>query len=430
MGESVKLMLMIAFSLQPLTSTFDIQIKYVRTEEEAGGDKFYALDFFGLTKKAGYDAEWHNVTTEDGYILSIFRIPPKLNDTQKGPFYLQATLGGTADLWVLFGHGRSLVYSLADAGYDVWIGNLRGTYYSRGHTNLSAHDDKKYWDFSLDEYALEDLPAMFDYIIKTTGQPQLSYVGHSLGSTVILMLLSDKPEYNDKLSVVIHFGAISYWKTWNFARLYVDLLAEFFQIIVPGGIVKYPIQNKLVPAFDHYFCLLNGITKRLCGYPFELALGEDREQFDISEEFVDLMCHYPAGTSSKVFQHYGQLIRSGKFQHFKNSKRTTNREVYGQDEAPEYNVTNVRAPTIIFEGQNDPLATSKNVQNLIDELPSDIELKHQVIEYEKFDHKDFIVAKDVEKFLYNPLIKILEQFPKSAGPNNNNSNINNTNINN
>ncbi|XP_015112569.1 lipase 1 [Diachasma alloeum] len=419
MTKYVKIILMMTFSLQPLTSAFDIQVKYVRTEEEAGGDKFYALDFFALTKKAGYEAEWHNVTTEDGYIVSIFRVPPKNNNTQKGPFYLQAALGGTADLWVLFGYGRSLVYSLSDAGYDVWVGNLRGTYYSRGHTNLSARVDREYWDFSLDEFALQDLPAMFDYIIETTRQSQLSYVGHSLGSTVILMLLSDKPEYNDKLSVVIHFGAVSYWKTWNLTRIYLDLLTEFFRIIVPGGLVKYPIQNKLVPAFVHYFCLLNFLTKRLCGYPFELALGEDREQFYISEEFVDLMCHYPAGTSSKVFQHYGQLIRSGKFEHFKNSKRTTNREAYGQDQAPEYNVTNIRAPTIIFEGQNDPLSTSKNVQNLIDELSSDIELKHQIIEYEKFDHMDFVVAKDVDEFLYKPMLKILEEFPKSNGANNN-----------
>ncbi|XP_011305498.1 lipase 1 [Fopius arisanus] len=412
---------LVIFSLYPLTSAFDIQIKFVRTDEEAGGDKFYALDFIGLTDKAGYKSEWHNVTTKDGYILSLFRVPPnpaKNNTQNKGPFYLQAALGGTGDLWVLFGQNRSLVYSLSDAGYDVWIGNLRGTYYSRGHTNMSAHD-KKYWDFSLDEYALQDLPAFFDYIINATGQPQLSYVGHSLGSTIILMLLSDKPEYNSKLSVVIHFGTVYEFKRWDITRIYLYLLTEFFKIIVPGGLVKYPIQNKLVPAFIYYFCLINIITKRLCGYPFELALGADREEFDVSEEFVTLMCHYPAGTSSKVFQHYGQLIRSGKFEHFQYSKRTRNREVYGEDQAPEYNVTNIKAPTIIFQGQNDPIANSKNVNNLIDDLSSDIELNHQVIGYDKFDHKDFVVAKDVVNFLYKPMLKILEKFPKSKRLGNN-----------
>ena len=39
-------------------------------------------------------------------------------------------------------------YILADRGYDVWLGNARGSTYSRGHVSLNADEDP-FWDFSL-----------------------------------------------------------------------------------------------------------------------------------------------------------------------------------------------------------------------------------------------------------------------------------------
>lgn len=35
---------------------------------------------------------------------------------------------------------------LADEGYDVWLGNYRGTTYGRRHVKLSPNN-KQFWDY-------------------------------------------------------------------------------------------------------------------------------------------------------------------------------------------------------------------------------------------------------------------------------------------
>lgn len=38
--------------------------------------------------------------------------------------------------------------------------------------------------FSYDEMAKKDLPAVVNHILKTTGQEQIYYIGHSQGTTI------------------------------------------------------------------------------------------------------------------------------------------------------------------------------------------------------------------------------------------------------
>ena len=55
----------------------------------------------------------------------------------------------------------SIPYQLADTGkYDVWLTNARGSSFSRKHLWLDPDSDTEYWNFSFQEFAMYDVPAV------------------------------------------------------------------------------------------------------------------------------------------------------------------------------------------------------------------------------------------------------------------------------
>lgn len=59
---------------------------------------------------------------------------------------------------------------------------------------------------------MRDLPSMIEYILEFTGKKTLSYVGHSMGTTMAYVLLSEMPEYNEKISLLMSLAPVALWK--------------------------------------------------------------------------------------------------------------------------------------------------------------------------------------------------------------------------
>lgn len=101
---------------------------------------------------------------------------------------------------------------MAEEGFDVWMGNARGNYYSRRHVRLNPNAilSTAFWQFSWDEIGNIDLPTMIDYALARSGQDRLHYVGHSQGSTSFFVMTSLRPQYNQKIISMHAFAPVAF----------------------------------------------------------------------------------------------------------------------------------------------------------------------------------------------------------------------------
>ena len=72
------------------------------------------------------DCSWTTTTTTDKYVLPIFNIKKKGLDSNAPVVFLQHGLLSSANAWIK-NNKNSLSYKLAQEGYNVWVGNNRGT---------------------------------------------------------------------------------------------------------------------------------------------------------------------------------------------------------------------------------------------------------------------------------------------------------------
>ncbi|KAJ2945148.1 hypothetical protein O0L34_g9208 [Tuta absoluta] len=357
----------------------------------------------------GYPAESHTLVTDDGYVLTIHRIPYRKNNTVADPrktvLLHHGLLGSSAD-WVIPGPGKALAYILSDAGYDVWMANARGNTYSRTHISRPV-SSYAFWNFTFHDISQHDLPAVIDYITELKSwNVKINYIGHSMGTTVLFALLSTKTQYNKVLRAGYALAPVAYMTD---IRSPIKIFAKFANnidyLLKLLGSNEFLPQNIVLKWLSKHFCELNHYEEVICENSMFVLCGADPKQFN-QTLLPMILGHTPAGASTKTVVHYAQMIHDhGRFQKYDYGEEGNYAE-YGTATPPEYPVHKITLPMALLTADNDWLAGNADVSNLYVQLVNPIE--HYVVPFEQFNHLDFLYAIDAPKLVYAKLLQLLE----------------------
>uniref|UniRef100_A0A2H8TE46 Lipase 3 n=1 Tax=Melanaphis sacchari TaxID=742174 RepID=A0A2H8TE46_9HEMI len=263
----------------------EVQSKWPGTEKYAN-EMYLAATTDDYIRQEGYPAERHTVITTDGYNLTLHRIPYSRNEdlttfTRKPAVLVQHGILCSSTDWVITGPNSSLAFLLSDAGYDVWLANSRGNTYSRNHVTLDpAKEPEKFWDFSWHEMGTIDLPNTIDYILDKTGEPDLNYVGHSMGTAIFYVLCSERPEYQDKVRSMAAMAPIAYLNhvkspIMTFLSSVADPLAWLCNSL---GYYEFRPNSKILLFAGKAFCEANSLKEGVCDNLLFLFAGYDSKR--------------------------------------------------------------------------------------------------------------------------------------------------------
>ncbi|XP_055545695.1 lipase 1-like [Wyeomyia smithii] len=359
-----------------------------------------------LIHKYGYRMENHVVITEDGYILTMFRIFQKhSSEKPKLPVLIVHGLFGSSADFVISGPNNSLAYLLADDGYEVWLANVRGTRYSRNHTSIMV-ETKEYWDFSWHEIGYYDLPTMIDYILDKSKVSKLYYIGHSQGTTTYFAMSCSRPNYNDKIALMIALSPAVVLKRVRspILRVMLNLADKIEELLNALNIVELLPYNENTYRIAKHLCPVEE-PNNLCNHLIGQITGPHPEMYD-QKLGLAYMGHSPSGASTKQLSHFTQVARSGLFRQYDYGKRG-NLQTYSDWKPPTYNLNASIAPVVIFYGLNDWMVHPKDVQQFATMLPRLVSAN--VVADKKFNHLDFILAKNARSQVYDKLIPLLNQ---------------------
>ncbi|KAG8180326.1 hypothetical protein JTE90_016360 [Oedothorax gibbosus] len=284
------------------------------------------------------------------------------------------------------------------------MGNKRGNTYSRKHIKYTP-EMAAFWNFSFDEMAEFDLPALIDFVLNATETKQLYYVGHSQGTAAAFALFSQSPEYNDKVKLFVALApvttvghitsAIKYLAPFTSEVEYLFWLLGYNEFLPSGGIMKY---------LSQFVC--NTEVKFLCENVLFLLAGADSKQLNTTRLGV-YTSHLPAGSSTKSIVHFAQMVNSKKFTKY-DYGTTANMKQYNQTTPPEYDVSKITTPVALLWSLNDALADSADVVELQPKLKSLV--SSYCVPYPAFNHEDFVMAEQANTLVYQQVLDLLRKY--------------------
>lgn len=367
--------------------------------------------FTSRLSRYGYSGKIYKIKSEDGYTLKLHRIPPSVKSS-KTPVLMIHGLMASSDSYIVIGPKAGLPYQLADQGYDVWLANSRGNMHGREHETLSP-TSASFWNYTFHEIAVFDLPPTIDFIRKTTNHKKVHLIGHSQGSTVILVLLAERPEFNDYVESGTLLAPVAFLGNLR-KKPRQTILDKLFISYVAHNVGKSKENVDTEATFEvgryneNFGLLLTFLCKshiEFCQTFFEMAGLVGRSQFN-SSVLEDVVSVAPCGASINQFVHYSQLLNSNEFRQFDWGERR-NLLKYGTKTPPDYKLENIKAPLNVFYSDIDIFIHWPDIDRLLKRLSNVKFVKF--IQHIDWMHFDYLIGNNLTNVINKDVIKLLNK---------------------
>ncbi|KAF2464271.1 alpha/beta-hydrolase [Lindgomyces ingoldianus] len=375
-----------------------------------------ASDFTELCELYGYYTEEHIVQTGDGYLLGLHRlgwrrgeedirvnVGDRKGGLKKKVVYLHHGLLMNSEVWVCLTESqRCLPFELVERGYDVWLGNNRGNKYSKKCVH-TAPTSTAFWNFSMDQFAFHDIPDSIAYILSTTHQPSLSYIGFSQGTAQAFATLSIHPTLNDKVDVFIALAPAMSPK-----GLTSTIVDSFVKASPDVLFLAFGRRAILGSATMWEAILYPPIFVRLIDTSLKFLFGWTSKNITPHQKLASYP-HLYSFTSTKSVVHWFQIIRNGVFQMYDDEAPnpiTSNRAKYYK--VAKFPTKNIKTPIVLVYGGSDSLV---DIDVMLKELP-----RHTIAkEIPHYEHLDFLWASSVHELVFPHVFEALDEYAGTDG---------------
>lgn len=302
----------------------------------------------------------------------------------------------------------SLALMLSNNNFDVWLIDARGTNLNNHNINdeLNFTRAQKYWDYSLDEQSLYDLPAMIDFVLEQTHSERVVYVGFSQSTFFMFALLSTEPQYETKLAAFVAMAPVAY--VAKVRGLAIPSLTPY--LLVPFDVQGASFPQPLIDIVSNIagqFCRLRRFSNSICHTIAQTGAGIGNA--DTATRFFDNLVK---GTSIKSLRHFLQLFLKQRFAMYDYGSQV-NLIKYRQLNSPNYELSKIKLPTIILvRGGNDFLSNPDDQRTLINQLGTK---PYMDIFLPTYNHLDFILARNIVADINGPVSSALYNILVSEG---------------
>jgi lysosomal acid lipase/cholesteryl ester hydrolase len=251
----------------------------------------------------------------------------------------------------------------------------------------------------MDEFAFYDIPDSINYILSTTMQPALSYIGFSQGTAQAFATLSIHPTLNEKVNVFIALAP-----AMSPAGLYNWIVDAFVKASPNVLFLAFGRKSILSSATMWQSILYPPIFVRIIDTSLTFLFNWTGRNISPHQKLAAYP-HLYSFTSTKSVVHWFQIMRTKSFQMYDDDVAAPLQVASASKyyKVAKFPTRNIKTPVVLLYGGSDSLV---DIKVMLRELP-----RHTVAqEVPHFEHLDFLWGNDVQTLVFPWVLDALEAY--------------------